>query len=89
MLAFRQALEQTSQDALSLARQAGSVMAMNMVLLGALMETQLLPLTADHIKEAISTKTKKAFVDINLKAFDLGARAARQVEAEYRPSAAG
>ncbi len=68
-------------DALSLARQAGSVMAMNMVLLGALMETQLLPLTADHIKEAISTKTKKAFVDINLKAFDLGAQAARQVEA--------
>lgn len=64
-------------DALSLARQAGNVMTLNMVLLGALIQTQLLPITVDHIKEAIETKTKAAFVDLNLKAFQLGFEAAR------------
>jgi len=59
-------------DAADLAKEAGNVMAVNMVLLGALIQTDTLPLTADSIKETIKTKTKKAFVDINLKAFDLG-----------------
>jgi indolepyruvate ferredoxin oxidoreductase beta subunit len=35
-----------------------------------------MPLSADHVKEAIRTSTKKAFVDINLKAFELGFEAA-------------
>jgi indolepyruvate ferredoxin oxidoreductase beta subunit len=64
-------------DGLSLARQAGNVMTLNMVLIGALIQTQLLPITADHIKAAIETKTKSAFVDLNLKAFQLGFEAAR------------
>jgi indolepyruvate ferredoxin oxidoreductase beta subunit len=64
-------------DGLSLARQAGNVMTLNMVLLGALIQTKLLPITADHIKAAIETKTKAAFVDLNLKAFQLGFEAAR------------
>jgi len=59
-------------DAAELAKQAGNVMSVNMVLLGAMLQTDILPLTADSIKETIKTKTKKAFVDINLKAFDLG-----------------
>ena len=59
-------------DAVALANQAGSVLSVNMVLLGALAQTGVLPISADNIKKAIAGHTKKAFVDINLKAFDLG-----------------
>ena len=59
-------------DAADLAKEAGNVMSVNMVLLGAMIQTDILPLAADSIKEIIKTKTKKAFVDINLKAFNLG-----------------
>ena len=65
-------------DALSLAKEAGNVMALNIVLLGALVQTQRLPITAEQLEEAIRTKTKAAFVETNLKAFRLGFDAARQ-----------
>jgi indolepyruvate ferredoxin oxidoreductase beta subunit len=61
-----------SFDAVKLASEAGNVMSVNMVLLGALAQTGTLPFPAENIKTAIKTKTKKEFVDINLKAFDLG-----------------
>lgn len=64
-------------DAVDLAESAGSVMAVNIVLLGALIQTDLLPIPRAHLEEAIRTKTKKAFVDVNLKAFQLGFDAAR------------
>jgi indolepyruvate ferredoxin oxidoreductase beta subunit len=63
-------------DALELAKKAGNPMALNMVLLGALIESGVLPIKPDHVKTAISSKTKAAFADINMKAFDLGFRAA-------------
>ena len=63
-------------DARKLAEEAGNVMSTNMVLTGAMTRTGILPLTAENVKEVIRTKTKKAFVDINLKAFDLGYEAA-------------
>ncbi|MCJ7771975.1 MAG: indolepyruvate oxidoreductase subunit beta [Desulfobacterales bacterium] len=63
-------------DAVTLAKTAGNVMSVNMVLLGALIQTSILPLSAEMVKEAISEKTKKDFVDINLKAFELGFDAA-------------
>ncbi len=66
-------------DAAELAKQAGNVMSVNMVLLGAMLQTDILPLTADSIKETIKTKTKKAFVDINLKAFELGFATAKKI----------
>lgn len=65
-------------DAVSLAKEAGNVLSVNMVLLGALAQTGLLPLTADHIKETIRTKTNPAFVDVNLKAFEKGFAGAKQ-----------
>lgn len=61
-----------SFDATALAEEAGNVMTLNMVLLGALIATGVLPLSADHVKEAIRTRTKAAFVEMNLKAFTLG-----------------
>ena len=63
-------------DAQTLAKQAGNIMSLNMVLLGSLIQTGMMPVTADNVKEAIRTSTKKAFVDINLKAFELGFEAA-------------
>ena len=64
-------------DAMALAHQAGSVLSVNMVLLGALIQTGVLPITAEKIKTAIETRTKKAFIDMNMKAFDLGFEAAK------------
>jgi len=63
-------------DARALAKQAGNVMSLNMVLLGSLIQTGIMPVSADHVKEAIRTSTKKAFVDINIEAFELGFEAA-------------
>jgi len=63
-------------DAAALAKEAGNVMAVNMVLVGAMAQTGILPVSEDHFREAIRTKTKKAFADMNLKAFDLGFDAA-------------
>jgi indolepyruvate ferredoxin oxidoreductase beta subunit len=54
------------------AREAGNVLSVNMVLLGALIQTGKIPLSKETVKEAIKTKTKKAFVESNLKAFELG-----------------
>ncbi len=59
-------------NAADLAKQAGNILSVNIVLLGALIQTDILPLSADSVKEAIQTKTKKAFVESNLKAFELG-----------------
>lgn len=64
-------------DGLALAREAGSPMALNIVLLGALLQTGLLPVSADQVKQALRAKIKPALVDINLKAFDLGFTAAQ------------
>ncbi len=63
-------------DALTLAKQAGNIMSLNMVLLGSLIQTGTMPISADNVKEAIRTSTKKAFIDINIKAFELGFEAA-------------
>jgi indolepyruvate ferredoxin oxidoreductase beta subunit len=63
-------------DAVDLATTAGSVMSVNIVLLGALIQTGILPVSKTNVEETIRTKTKKAFVDANLKAFELGYGAA-------------
>ncbi len=62
----------TAFDAEKLARQAGNVMAVNMVILGALAATNLLPISAANIRDTIRTKTRQNFVETNLKAFELG-----------------
>ena len=64
-------------NAAALAEEAGNSLAVNMVLLGALIQTGILPLTVDDVKQAMKTKTKKAFLDSNLHAFELGYSAAQ------------
>ena len=64
-------------DAVVLAKRAGNIMAVNMVLLGSLIQTAILPLSPESVKEAIRKRTKTAFIEINLKAFELGFSAAK------------
>ena len=60
-------------DALSLAQQAGSTKAVNIVLLGHLARTS--PLDRTLWEDAIRACVKPAFVEMNLRAFDLGYKA--------------
>ena len=59
-------------DGSALAEKAGNPLSLNMVMLGALIGSETIPITAADMKETISTSTKKAFLESNLKAFDLG-----------------
>jgi indolepyruvate ferredoxin oxidoreductase beta subunit len=65
-------------DANALAHQAGSPLAGNMVLLGALATTAILPFPQDLLLEMIKTSTNPKFLEANLRAFDLGAAMAGQ-----------
>jgi len=64
-------------DAMKLAKEAGSPMSVNIVLLGALVQSGSLGFTKENVIEAIKRRTKKSFLDKNLKAFELGYEAAQ------------
>ena len=59
-------------DGSALAEKAGNPLSLNMVMLGALIGSETISISAADMKETISTSTKKAFLESNLKAFDLG-----------------
>jgi len=63
----------------ALAEEAGSAMAVNIVMLGALAQSNTVPITADQMKEALKMNIKQKLWDTNLKAFDLGFEAASKV----------
>jgi indolepyruvate ferredoxin oxidoreductase beta subunit len=63
-------------DGDELAAQAGNPLSLNMVMLGALIGSKAIPLDEGVLKDTISKSTKQAFLDSNLKAFDLGVAAA-------------
>jgi len=60
-----------------LAEKAGNLLSLNMVMLGALIGAEVIPLGEEALKKTIAKSTKKAFLESNLKAFDLGVSAAR------------
>ena len=62
-----------------LAEKAGNSLSLNMVMLGALIGSGATDVTAETMKETISTSTKKAFLETNLKAFDLGMEVASKL----------
>ena len=66
-----------SLDAMALAKEAGSPMSVNIVLLGALIQTGALGFSKENVIEAIRRRTKPAFLEKNLKAFELGIEAAK------------
>jgi len=59
-------------DATSLAEKAGNPLTMNVVLLGAIAATRVLPIPEKKIKDAISEHVPKDLLRINKKAFELG-----------------
>lgn len=64
-------------DALKLAKEAGSSMTLNIVLVGALVHSNAIPLTRKNVEQAIELRTKKAFIEMNMRAFNLGFEAAQ------------
>ena len=75
-------------DAGACAREAGSPLAVNMVLLGALTALGRLPGSAPEVLEVIRGRTNPKFLEANLKAFQLGEAAARNANNWRRRSAA-
>jgi len=68
-------------DAMALAKAAGSPMSVNIVLLGALIQSGSLGFSKENVIEAIQRRTKAAFLDKNIKAFELGYQAALDCQA--------
>ncbi len=64
-------------NGIKLAEQAGNTLSLNMVMLGALIGSGITPITPEVMKKTISESTKKAFVETNLRAFDLGMEQAK------------
>lgn len=65
-----------AMDGSALAAKAGNPLSLNMVMLGALIGSGAVPISAEEMKKTISESTKKAFLESNLKAFDLGMESA-------------
>jgi len=63
-------------DAKALAQKAGTAVSANVVMVGALARSGVIPIPKEAFEETIRTKTKEKFVDVNLKAFELGFEAA-------------
>jgi indolepyruvate ferredoxin oxidoreductase beta subunit len=59
-------------DGTAMAEKAGNPLSLNMVMLGALIGSETIPVGEGEMKKTISSSTKKAFLESNLKAFDLG-----------------
>ena len=65
-------------DASNLAKEAGSLQATNVVMLGALFGTGLMPISEEIAKESILSRFKAKVGEINIKAFDMGYEAVQK-----------
>ncbi|MBN1176221.1 MAG: indolepyruvate oxidoreductase subunit beta [Dehalococcoidales bacterium] len=65
-------------DASSIARDAGSLQSTNVVMLGALFGTGLMPISEETAKESILSRFKAKVGEINIKAFDMGYEAVQK-----------
>jgi len=61
-----------SFDGNAIAEEVGNPLSLNMVMLGALIGSGTIPVGAEEMKKVIAISTKKAFLESNLKAFDMG-----------------
>ena len=66
-------------NAEELAVKAGNVITTNTVLIGALTQIPEFPLDEDHVREVIRLSVPPKAVDMNMKAFDLGVKAAKDI----------
>lgn len=69
------AREVITLDATELAQEAGSAQSANVVMLGALYGTGLMPISDQSVKEVITGRFKGKVGEINIRAFDLGKEA--------------
>jgi indolepyruvate ferredoxin oxidoreductase beta subunit len=63
-------------SALDLAKEAGNILTENVVFIGALSALKAFPLKAEVLKESVAESVPKKALDVNLKAFELGYKAA-------------
>lgn len=61
-----------TMDASGIAKEAGSLQAANVVMLGALFGSGLMPIDQQHAKDAIAARFNEKVAAINFKAFDMG-----------------
>ena len=59
-------------DATAMAEEAGDAIATNMVMLGAIVESGKLPFDDSVVIEALRKSVRAAYLETNLKAFNLG-----------------
>jgi indolepyruvate ferredoxin oxidoreductase beta subunit len=64
-------------DASGTAAKIGSIMSTNIILIGYSVGTGLVPFAHDDLKAVLASITKKAHLETNLKAFDIGYEAGR------------
>ena len=64
-------------DGNAIAEEVGNPLSLNMVMLGALIGSGTIPIGAEEMKKVLSASTKKAFLESNLRAFDLGMEKAK------------
>ena len=60
-------------DGISLAQQTGSVKTLNVVLIGIAWATGIIPVNSEMIKACMAKMVKPKYVEMNCKAFDIGA----------------
>jgi len=66
-------------DALQLAKEAGSVLTANIVMLGAAFGTELLPISIETIKKTVGAHFSAELTPVNIRAFDLGYETCRRL----------
>ena len=64
-------------NAVQIAKEAGSLLAANIVMLGALFSTERLPIRLETVREEIQARFSARLVPINMRAFDLGYQMSR------------
>lgn len=69
------AREVIALDGVDLAHQAGDAQGLNLVMVGALLGLGLLPLTLDAMKAQVRSSVPLRFLDMNLRALELGSAA--------------
>jgi indolepyruvate ferredoxin oxidoreductase beta subunit len=73
---FRIITDKTSKvyqiDAISIASKLGNILAVNTILLGALSGIPEISVTKDSFQKAIAGRLKEKYVDLNLRAFNIG-----------------
>ncbi len=66
-------------DAMDLAKQAGSSMSMNMVMLGGILGTGIIPISRDTAIKVVRTAFPERYETINVQAVDLGMKTVKEL----------